>query len=131
MEKNSLAVLEYIVANAREGQATVFSAEELTAALPDDGAEGVSVIPVVKELALNNLIRLKYSDGRNVCVEPLEKGILIVEKEQKRGLSAAIEDKSRSIKGIVTLSLMCGFAGGCVAVALAVAIYFIVRAIAL
>lgn len=131
MEKNSLAVLEYIVANAREGQATVFGAEELTAALPDDGAEGVSVIPVVKELALNNLIRLKYSDGRNVCVEPLEKGILIVEKEQKRGLSAAIEDKSRSIKGIVTLSLMCGFAGGCVAVALAVAIYFIVRAIAL
>ncbi len=131
MGKNSLAVLEYIVANAREGQATVFGAEELTAALPDDGAEGVSVIPVVKELALNNLIRLKYSDGRNVCVEPLEKGILIVEKEQKRGLSAAIEDKSRSIKGIVTLSLMCGFAGGCVAVALAVAIYFIVRAIAL
>lgn len=131
MEKNSLAVLEYIVANAREGQATVFGAEELTAALPDDGAEGVSVIPVVKELALNNLIRLKYSDGRNVCVEPLEKGILIVEKEQKRGLSAAIEDKSRSIKGIVTLSLMCGFAGGCVAVALAVAVYFIVRAIAL
>ena len=131
MEKNSLAVLEYIVANAREGQATVFGAEELTAALPDDGAEGVSAIPVVKELALNNLIRLKYSDGKNVCVEPLEKGILIVEKEQKRGLSAAIEDKSRSIKGIVTLSLMCGFAGGCVAVALAVAIYFIVRAIAL
>lgn len=131
MEKNSLAVLEYIVANAREGQATVFGAEELAAALPKDGAEGVSVIPVVKELALNNLIRLKYSDGRNVCVEPLEKGILIVEKEQKRGLSAAIEDKSRSIKGIVTLSLMCGFAGGCVAVALAVAIYFIVRAIAL
>ena len=83
MEKNSLAVLEYIVANAREGQATVFGAEELTAALPDGGAEGVSVIPVVKELALNNLIRLKYSDGRNVCVEPLEKGILIVEKEQK------------------------------------------------
>ena len=131
MEKNSLAILEYIVANAREGQATVFGAEELTAALPKDGAEGVSAIPVVKELALNNLIRLKYSDGRNVCVEPLEKGILIVEKEQKRGLSAAIEDRSRSIKGIVTLSLMCGFAGGCVAVALAVAIYFIVRAIAL
>lgn len=131
MDKTSLTILEYIVSNAREGQATVFGTEELTAALPKDGAEGVSVIPVVKELALNNLIRLKYSDGRNVCVEPLEKGILIVEKEQKRGLSAAIEDKSRSIKGIVTLSLMCGFAGGCVAVALAVAIYFIVRAIAL
>ena len=131
MDKTSLTILEYIVSNAREGQATVFGAEELAAALPKDGAEGVSAIPVVKELALNNLIRLKYSDGRNVCVEPLEKGILIVEKEQKRGLSAAIEDKSRSIKGIVTLSLLCGFAGGCVAVALAVAIYFIVRAIAL
>ena len=131
MEKNSLAILEYIVANAREGQATVFGTEELVSALPEESADGVSVIPVVKELALNNLIRLKYSDGRNVCVEPLEKGILIVEKEQKRGLSAAIEDKSRSIKGIVTLSLMCGFAGGCVAVALAVAIYFIVRAFAL
>ena len=131
MDKTSLTILEYIVSNAREGQATVFGTEELVSALPEESADGVSVIPVVKELALNNLIRLKYSDGKNVCVEPLEKGILIVEKEQKRGLSAAIEDRSRSIKGIVTLSLLCGFAGGCVAVALAVAIYFIVRAIAL
>ena len=46
-------------------------------------------------------------------------------------MSAAIEDRSRSIKGIVTLSLLCGFAGGVAAVLLAVAVYFIVRAFAL
>lgn len=131
MDKGTFAILEYIVSNAREGQATVFGADELASALPVDAADGVNVLPVVKELALNNLIRLKYSDARDVCVEPLEKGILIVEKEKKRGLSAAIEDKSRSIKGIVTLSLLCGFAGGVAAVLLAVAVYFIVRAFAL
>lgn len=123
LDKRAYAVLEVIINSSADGDSVVLEKEEILSAL-DNSIDEVELSYFIEDLALNEMIGIKYTDDNLYVVSPLAKGRVAAEKKERVAKLAEVvrkeihEDKV-NYKRIGIVAGFWAFLGGMFAAAIA------------
>ncbi|HHT83923.1 MAG: hypothetical protein ACOYEC_01100 [Christensenellales bacterium] len=124
LDKRSYSILEKIVNSSQDGDSVVLEKEELLSAV-DNEIDEDELAYYIEDLALNEMISVKYKDDNLYVITPLSKGRVAAEKKAKVTKLAEIVHKeiqqaeAINYKKIGAIAGFWAFIGGMFAAAVA------------
>ena len=124
LDKRSYSILEKIVNSSQDGDSVVLEKEELLSAV-DNEIDEDELAYYIEDLALNEMISVKYKDDNLYVITPLSKGRVAAEKKAKGTKLAEIVHKeiqqaeAINYKKIGAIAGFWAFIGGMFAAAVA------------
>ncbi|MFW5780700.1 MAG: hypothetical protein ACOCWI_04545 [Bacillota bacterium] len=128
LDKKSYAVLEFIVNSSTDGDSIVLEKDEILSGI-DNACDEEELSYCIEDLALNEMISIKYTDDNLYVVAPLPKGRVAAEKKVRVAKMGEIvrrscDEISIDYKKIAWVAGLSAFFGGFFAAAIA---YIIAR----
>lgn len=125
MDGTALKIIEYIAANSENGQAALIGRPELSALVSEGGKSVKDPETIIRELALDGYLSVIYTDAASIVVKPLEKGLLLLEKQKKDyvPLEKPEPPSPKLIRKTTLVSALFGLLGGIVGAAATLLIY--------
>ena len=99
LDKRSYSILEKIVNSSQDGDSVVLEKEELLSAV-DNEIDEDELAYYIEDLALNEMISVKYKDDNLYVITPLSKGRVATEKAKVTKLAEIVHKEIQQAEAI-------------------------------